>query len=507
MTDAPISFAGRLAQLVSEASARPDASATADTSDTAGIAVRHVDPDGGPDHEWTLAQLHACALDLAARFAALRVGQDDRIAISLSNSPEMIASTFAAWALGATPVPVRWDIPEWEFERVLTAADPVVHVSTDPSGELTITPIRPGKGPTPSGDHDGDPIAAHAWGICSSGSTGTPKVILPPNTSVWDGRTGPTFMDAWRPVPRPQRILVLGPMYHANAFTAMLYMLAGDSIVVLRRFDAKTAVDTIERLGITHFVATPTMLQRIADVPGIDDRDLSSIDWILQGAAAMPPSLMTRWFELIEPQQLAMTYGMSEGFGITALRGDEWLAHPGSVGRGARGTEVRILGPDGEELGVDEIGDVYLRTPGAETSTYLGAPPAKATADGFRTGGDLGRLDADGYLYLADRRVDLIVSGGANVYPGEVEAALIDHPAIADVVVVGLKDEEWGRRVHAIIEPADPASPPTLDDVVTYAKSRLAPYKVPKSIDLVDEMPRSAMTKINRSRLIEERGG
>ncbi len=314
-------------------------------------------------------------------------------------------------------------------------------------------------------------------------------------------------MDAWRPVPRPQTILVLGPMYHANAFTSLLYLLAGDDLVVLRRFDAATAVDAIERYGVTHFVATPTMLQRIADVPGIDDRDLSSIDWILQGAASMPPSLMTRWFELIEPEQLAMTYGMSEGFGITALRGDEWLERPGSVGRGARGTEVRILGEDGAELPVGEVGDVYLRTPGAEASTYLGAPPARATDDGFRTGGDLGRLDADGYLYLADRRVDLVVSGGANVYPGEVEAALIDHPAIADVVVIGLRDEQWGRRVHAVIEPTDAVAPPSLDDVVAYAKSRLAPYKVPKSIDLVARMPRSEMTKINRSKLIEERGG
>ena len=128
------------------------------------------------------------------------------------------------------------------------------------------------------------------------------------------------------------------------------------------------------------------------------------------------------------------------------------------------------------------------------------------TTDGFATVGDMGWLDEDGYLYLADRRVDLIVSGGANVFPAEVETALIDHPGIADVVVIGLRDEEWGRRVHAVIEPRDPAAPPTLDDVVAFAKSRLAAYKVPKTIEIVEAIPRSAATKVNRGALVAQRG-
>jgi bile acid-coenzyme A ligase len=129
------------------------------------------------------------------------------------------------------------------------------------------------------------------------------------------------------------------------------------------------------------------------------------------------------------------------------------------------------------------------------------------TPDGFGSYGDMGHLDEDGYLFLADRRVDLIVTGGANVFPAEVEAALIDHPKIADVVVVGLNDLEWGRRVHAIIEPTDPADAPTFDEVKAYVKGRLLPYKVPKSIELVDAIPRSEATKVNRGRLVEERGG
>jgi bile acid-coenzyme A ligase len=250
------------------------------------------------------------------------------------------------------------------------------------------------------------------------------------------------------------------------------------------------------------------MLQRIADLPGIDDRDLSSLDWILQGAAPMPPSLVHRWAGLIGAERILMAYGMTEALGITALRGDEWLEHEGSVGRGQRGTEVRILDENGNDVPVGETGEIFMRSPVYGGSDYLGdAPQLRSTDDGFASVGDMGHVDEDGYLYIADRRVDMIVTGGANVFPAQVEAALIDHPKIADVVVVGLRDDEWGRRVHAIVEPADAADPPTAAEVIAYAKDRVASYKVPKTVELVDAMPRSAATKVNRGRLIEERGG
>jgi bile acid-coenzyme A ligase len=302
--------------------------------------------------------------------------------------------------------------------------------------------------------------------------------------------------------------LVLAPMYHVNAFVTLHNLLAGDRIVVLERFDAAVAVDVIERHRVTTFTATPTMLQRIADLPGVDDRDLSSIEWILQGAAPMPPSLVHRWADLIGAKRIVMAYGMTEAIGVTALTGDEWMAHEGSVGRGLRGTEVRILDEAGDDLPPGEVGSIFMRSPAYGGSDYLGdAPQPQETDDGFRTVGDVGHLDDDGYLYVADRRVDMIVTGGANVFPAQVEHALIDHPKIADVVVVGLRDDAWGRRVHAIIEPADPADPPGADEVIAYAKARLAAYKVPKTVELVDAMPRSAATKVNRGRLVEARGG
>jgi bile acid-coenzyme A ligase len=155
-----------------------------------------------------------------------------------------------------------------------------------------------------------------------------------------------------------------------------------------------------------------------------------------------------------------------------------------------------------------EVGEIWLRSPSTGMYRYLGGGTGQLLAadeDGFSTGGDMGRLDEDGFLYIADRRVDMIISGGANVFPAEVENALADHPGIADVVVVGLPDPEWGHRVHAIVEPADPAAPPSTDDVIAYAKSRLAAYKVPKTVELVAAIPRTEATKVNRGALVAER--
>ena len=333
-------------------------------------------------------------------------------------------------------------------------------------------------------------------------------MILSQLPAVFNPMMGTPIAEAFMPVTRPQRILVLAPMYHINAFATLSSMLTGDQLFVLEKFDAARIVDVIERHRITTFTATPTMLQRIADLPGVDDRDLSSLEWIMQGAAPMPPSLVHRWADLIGAEKIIMAYGSTEALGLTVLTGLEWLEHEGSVGRGFNGAEVRILDDDGNEVATGEIGHIFVRSPNYVGATYLGeAPQLQMTDDGFGTVGDMGYLDADDYLYLVDRRVDLIITGGANVFPAEVEAALSDHPKIADVVVVGLKDEEWGRRVHAIIAPADPADPPTFDEVKDYTKSRLLPYKVPKSIEIVDAIPRSEAMKVNRGRLVEARGG
>ena len=294
-------------------------------------------------------------------------------------------------------------------------------------------------------------------------------------------------------------------MYHTNGFATFLFLLAGDHLVVVEKFDAAVIVDTIEQYRITNFTATPTMLARIAALPDIRQRDFSSVVFILQGAAVMPPTLLHTWFELLSPEQIVTAYGMTENLGLTALRGDEWLTRPGSVGRGFRDTEIRILDAQKRPLGPGEQGDVYLRAPMSAGYRYLGgAPPLPSTEDGFRSAGDIGHLDEDGYLYIVDRRADMIISGGANVFPAEVESALAGHPDIADAVVIGISDPHWGRRVHAVVQVAAPL---TEQQVIEYAKSRLAPYKVPKTVEFVDQIPRTAATKVNRSAMIAARGG
>jgi bile acid-coenzyme A ligase len=458
-------------------------------------------PDGNP-RSLTFAQLDARANQWGRALAATGAGIGSLVALAIPNSEHLELAALGCWKIGAVPVPMRWDLPEWERTRVLAVIDPAVIVDEQNRQALASCAADQSEGPLPA------VVSPNANGICSSGSTGLPKVILSLAQGIWTPEQSIPFLAAWAPVAQPQTILVPGPMYHTNGFSPLSYLLGGDRLVVLEKFDAAAVVDAIERYRITNFTATPTMLARIAALPDIHRRDFSSIVWILQGAAVMPHALLRTWFDLLSPEQVVMAYGMTENLGLTALRGDEWLTHPGSVGRGFRDTEVRILDPQGRPLGPCEHGEVYLRSPMSAGYRYLGgAPLLPATPDGFRSAGDIGYLDADGYLYIADRRSDMIITGGANVFPAEVECALAEHDDIADVVVIGLADPQWGRRVHAVVQLANPATPLTEREVIQYAKSRLAGYKVPKTVEFVDEIPRTAATKVNRSAMIAARGG
>src|SRR5919205_4395621 len=201
-------------------------------------------------------------------------------------------------------------------------------------------------------------------------------------------------------------------------------------------------------------------MRRLAMLPDFAERDFSSFEAMHSSAAVCPIWLKQAWIDKLGAEQVYEVYGSAEGIGATIIRGDEWLEHRGSVGRSPT-CEIRILDEEGRTLPPGEVGEIYFRRLDGSTPTfsYVGAEPPKTTADGFASLGDLGWLDEDGYLYIADRRVDMIVSGGANVYPAEVEAALSEHPALADVAVIGVPDEEWGRRVHAVVQPANPADP------------------------------------------------
>jgi bile acid-coenzyme A ligase len=456
-------------------------------------------PREGPERAIGFAELDDLAVQSAHAMARRGVGEGDRVALVIGNSPELVVGILATWKLGAVPVPVRWDLPDWELDRLVEVIDPTLAIR-EADAEL-IARRATGTAPPPA-----ERTPPHTHGICSSGSTGTPKVIVVHRPGVWAPETSQAFASAWLEVPRPQVVLGPAPLYHTNGFACMTALLTGDTVVLMEKFDAARVVELIERHRVTTFTATPTMLQRIADVPGIAGRDLSSLVWVLQGAAAIPPSLVERWIDLIGADHLFMAYGMTESLGLVALSGAEWSEHRGSVGKGLRDTELRVLDERLRELPAGEVGEIFLRWPMGVTAEYLGAQSrVTTTPDGFATVGDMGWLDEGGYLYIADRRVDMIVTGGANVYPAEVETALIEHPGIDDVVVIGLADPEWGRRVHAIVAPVDPADPPTEAEVIAFAKSRIASYKAPKTVEIIDEIPRSAATKVNRGALVAER--
>jgi bile acid-coenzyme A ligase len=471
-------------------------------ADPDGIGVTFVAEDGA-ERLVTWRELDERSTQVAHVLAERGLQLGDFLAVCLRNSPEHLMTCFAGWKVGATVVPMRWDLPEWERSRVLATMRPKLVVDADHPEYLEdslkastapldeVTPIR-------------------GWGVCSSGSTGTPKVIVMNAPGLFYAEAGMnTIVEAYGPLPQPQRVLVPAPLYHTNGFTATRNLMNGEGIVLLERFNAERILDLIERYRVTGFIGATPMLLRLSQVPGMEQRDFSSLDWVQQGASPLPVWLGRRWCELVGAEHLYLSYGASEGHGLVSCRGDEWLAHPGTLGLPFGETVVKILDPEGNELPAGEVGGIYMRTPLGPAASYVGenVTPMALTEEGFVTVGDLGWLDEEGFLYMADRRVDMIVTGAANVYPAEVEAALSEHPQVRDVVVIGLRDPEWGRRVHAIIQPTDVADPPDVADVIGFAKARLAPYKAPKTVEFVESLPRSDAMKLNRGALVLERDG
>jgi bile acid-coenzyme A ligase len=304
-----------------------------------------------------------------------------------------------------------------------------------------------------------------------------------------------------------QMQLVAGPFYHNSPFCCAHYGLFEDhTVIVMERFDARRAADLIERYRVNFVFMAPTMMSRVARLTDADRRDFSSIEVLYHTAAPCPAWLKRRWIDLLGPTHVYEAFGAAEDAGVVTIRGDEWLDHPGSLGRGYN-TKLVILDDDGLPVKTGEVGEIFMRYADSVTPNYyyIGAPPAKATADGCVSVGDMGWVDEDGYLYLADRRVDLIISGGENIYPAEVEAAISEHPAVWDVAVIGLADPEWGKRVHAVIQPINPSTAPDNDELREHCLARLARYKVPKSFEVVDQLPRDQSGKIRRLAMVQER--
>ncbi len=440
---------------------------------------------------------------LARAYAELGVGAGDLVTIGLPNGFEWLLSCLATWKLGAVPNPVSARLPLPEREAILAQARPrlLVGFPAGESGGRRSLPagFEPDPALSPAPLPDATP--PHERALASGGSTGRPKLILPANPGSTDPETPSPLFHAKRAV------LVPGPLYHAVPFSAAWQgFFGGARVVLMTRFDAGHCLELIERHRVDRVHLVPTMMLRIWRLPEAErrSRDLSSLDYVMTGSAPCPPWLMRAFIEWLGPDVLHESFGPSERIGGTHISGREWLLHPGSVGRPVGGGELVILDPEtGQALPPGRMGEIFMRpaTGPGSTYRYLGAE-SRRRPDGFESVGDMGWLDEDGYLYLGDRRSDMILCGGRNVYPAEVEAALEEHPAVRSSCVIGLPDEDLGSRVHALVELAGEVGDEELRDHVA---KRLVHYKVPRSFERVDHPLRDEAGKVRRSALRAER--
>jgi acyl-CoA synthetase (AMP-forming)/AMP-acid ligase II len=297
--------------------------------------------------------------------------------------------------------------------------------------------------------------------------------------------------------------LMCGPGYHsAVAFFSALHHLIGATIVVQPKFDAVAALELMERHHVTTAFMAPTLLHRLLDAQEAKPRDLASLRAIFLGAAPCPYALKARG-EALLGQVLWEFYGATETGINTVLRPKDQLRKAGSCGQAVPGQEIRLVDAEGKNVPDGEPGEFMVRN--SWLAEYYNRPEATGGSmhDGFFSVGDVAYRDTEGYYFICDRRIDMIISGGVNIYPAEVEAVLLAHPAVADAAVVGVPDEQWGESVKAVVELRVGANP-SADDLIAFCAEHLAGYKKPRSVDFVPELPRDAAGKLLK-RAIRER--
>ena len=447
------------------------------------------------------AELDALANRMARVFAADGVGEGDFVTIGLPNSAEFFAAAAACWKLGAIPQPVSAKLPHAEREAIVELAGSKVVLGAEPhehAGRVCY-PL----GWTPSETVDGSPLAEDRVSVnwkapTSGGSTGRPKLIVDAAPAKIDPLPGANTAGGQH---QDGCVLIPGPMYHNAGFSyASRALLTGNHLVTMTRFDALATLEAIERHRPDWALLVPTMMLRIARLPNHREFDTSSLTTVWHMAAPCPPWLKEHWIDWLGGEKIYELYAGTEAQAVTIIRGDEWLAHRGSVGRPVIG-EMRVQGEDGSVLPAGEVGEVFMRAAeGRTTYRYIGAE-AKRSDDGWESLGDLGWMDADGYVYLTDRLGDMILSGGANVYPAEVEHAIDEHPSVQSSAVIGLPDEDLGNAVHAIVHLRPGAPPAGADELAAFVGERLVRYKVPRTWEFSDETLRDDAGKVRRSAL------
>ncbi len=450
----------------------------------------------------TRAELEARANRLAHCFRERGVGVGDLVTLGLPNGLRFVEAAVAAWKCGAVPNPISPRLPARECRAILELAKPALVVGFDeldpPFSRLTAN-FEPPVG-TPS---EPLPEATSPYERCltSGGSTGRPKLILLRLPGLFDPDVPANMLTPEGPV------LVPGPLHHAAPFGSLTQtLLAGEKCVVMSRFDASRCLELIEEHRIEQILFVPTMMHRIARLPEAERlaRDVSSLEMVMTGSAPCPEWLMRLFIDWLGADVMHELYGGTERIGGTHITGREWLEHPGSVGKPIPTSEVEIRDLETHAaLPAGEIGEIWFRPVEGRPAAYeyVGAARRDDGA-GWETMGDMGRLDADGYLYLADRRTDMILTGGRNVYPAQVEHALEEHPAVASSAVIGLPDEDMGQRVHAIVQTTGEVSD---DALLEHLRERVVPYALPRSFERVDEPLRDDAGKVRRFALREVR--
>jgi long-chain acyl-CoA synthetase len=475
------------------------------------------------------AELDRQSNQIARLFRARGLRPGDHIAVLMENRPEFFPVVWAAQRSGLFYTPVNWHLSGAEAAYIVADCGARLLVSSSEleelaaaavaaapalAGRLTVGSPVPGvesleEAAAPLPD---TPLADEAEGyymLYSSGTTGQPKGILPALSGQPFG-TGLNIDHTMRNSFgfSPDTVfLSTGPLYHGAPIGWSLGTIRnGGTAIVMERFDPVRALSLIERHRVTHGQFVATMFVRMLKLPEAERAafDTSSLRLVVHSAAPVAVEVKDKMIAWLGPI-LSEFYAGSEGNGFCLIDSPAWLRHKGSVGKPLVG-EVHVCDDDGDELPAGEIGTIWFS--GTRRFTYHNDPVKTAGVfndKGWSTLGDMGSVDGEGYLYLADRRTDLILSGGVNVYPREIEDALALHPAVADIVVFGIPDEEMGQRVHAVVQPAVPGSgtPELAGELIAFCRSRIAHYKAPRSVSFEDELPRLPSGKMLRRLLMD----
>jgi O-succinylbenzoate-CoA ligase len=478
------------------------------------------------DRRFTYAELDARANRIANVLRDKGVRKGDRVALLLMNGVEYIEAYFGAAKIGAVMVPLNWRLVPDELEFIIADAGAVVLIFGEEFDEAAeaLQPrdlplehwIRHGSGSpfdwadsydalTADASPEEPPIEGDAEDLLfimyTSGTTGLPKGAVHTNaTMAWASLTINMTAD----MRYRDRYLQMLPLFHVGALTpATAAIHRGGSLVVMRAFDPSTVFQVIEREQITTGLAVPAMLNFMLQVPGHAEADTSRVRWLMSGAAPVPVSLIEAYDKLgIEIHQV---YGLTETCGPACLISpEEAIAKAGSTGPAFFHTDVRVVDDSGRDVAPGEIGEVIIRGPHIMKGYWnREEATAETIRDGWLYSGDLASIDKEGFVYIQDRKKDMIISGGENIYPAEIENVLQGHPGIVEAAVIGQPSEKWGESPAAIVV-ASEENPPTAEEVLEYCSGKLARFKLPRVVEFTDQIPRNPTGKILKRILREQ---